>query len=236
MLRLAKAFWEIALWRKSPAHLPASVFLLSLGAAAVAALDAPGGFEHGAAVAVRLGGAGGRPSAPTFFADRYRIARHGAAGAIGLVPIGFAAQCRRYRSPAIDTIGGAVVRGSHLVFAGLRKHMARRARFTAGVGRGHQRGVPLAFDGIGAAAAPGALTMHVHILGIAGTFMGGLAAIAKAAGFRVTGADLNVYPPMSTQLTALGIEFVEGYGAEQLDSSPDIVVVGNALSRGSPVV
>ena len=78
--------------------------------------------------------------------------------------------------------------------------------------------------------------MHVHILGIAGTFMGGLAAIAKAAGFRVTGADLNVYPPMSTQLTALGIEFVEGYGADQLDLRPDLVIVGNALSRGSPVI
>jgi UDP-N-acetylmuramate: L-alanyl-gamma-D-glutamyl-meso-diaminopimelate ligase len=80
------------------------------------------------------------------------------------------------------------------------------------------------------------MSMHVHILGIAGTFMGGVAAIAKAAGFRVTGADLNVYPPMSTQLEALGIEFVQGYGAEQLDLRPDIVVVGNALSRGSPVV
>jgi UDP-N-acetylmuramate: L-alanyl-gamma-D-glutamyl-meso-diaminopimelate ligase len=80
------------------------------------------------------------------------------------------------------------------------------------------------------------MTMHVHILGIAGTFMGGLAAIAKTAGFRVTGSDLNVYPPMSTQLDALGIEFVQGYGAEQLDLKPDIVVVGNALSRGSPVI
>jgi UDP-N-acetylmuramate: L-alanyl-gamma-D-glutamyl-meso-diaminopimelate ligase len=80
------------------------------------------------------------------------------------------------------------------------------------------------------------MTMHVHILGIGGTFMGGVAAIAKAAGFRVTGADLNVYPPMSTQLQALGIEFVQGYGAEQLDLKPDMVVVGNALSRGSPVV
>ena len=78
--------------------------------------------------------------------------------------------------------------------------------------------------------------MHVHILGIAGTFMGGVAAIAKEAGFRVTGSDRNVYPPMSTQLTALGIEFVQGYGAEQLDLQPDVVVVGNALSRGSPVV
>ncbi len=78
--------------------------------------------------------------------------------------------------------------------------------------------------------------MHVHILGIAGTFMGGVAAIAKAAGYRVTGSDLNVYPPMSTQLQGLGIDFVQGYGAEQLDLRPDIVVVGNALSRGSPVV
>jgi UDP-N-acetylmuramate: L-alanyl-gamma-D-glutamyl-meso-diaminopimelate ligase len=77
---------------------------------------------------------------------------------------------------------------------------------------------------------------HIHILGIAGTFMGGVAAIAKAAGFRVTGSDLNVYPPMSTQLTSLGIEFVQGYGAEQLDLKPDMVVVGNALSRGSPVI
>jgi UDP-N-acetylmuramate: L-alanyl-gamma-D-glutamyl-meso-diaminopimelate ligase len=78
--------------------------------------------------------------------------------------------------------------------------------------------------------------MHVHILGIGGTFMGGVAAIAKAAGFRVTGADLNVYPPMSTQLEALGIELIQGYAAEQLDLRPDIVVVGNALSRGSPVI
>ena len=80
------------------------------------------------------------------------------------------------------------------------------------------------------------MTRHIHILGIAGTFMGGLAAIAKTAGFRVTGSDLNVYPPMSTQLQALGIEFVQGYGAAQLDLNPDVVVVGNALSRGMPVI
>jgi UDP-N-acetylmuramate: L-alanyl-gamma-D-glutamyl-meso-diaminopimelate ligase len=80
------------------------------------------------------------------------------------------------------------------------------------------------------------MTQHIHILGIAGTFMGGVAAIAKTAGFRVTGSDLNVYPPMSTQLQALGIEFVQGYGAAQLDLDPDVVVVGNALSRGMPVI
>ncbi|MDP9066482.1 MAG: UDP-N-acetylmuramate:L-alanyl-gamma-D-glutamyl-meso-diaminopimelate ligase [Pseudomonadota bacterium] len=78
--------------------------------------------------------------------------------------------------------------------------------------------------------------MHVHILGIAGTFMGGIAALAKAAGFRVTGSDVNVYPPMSTQLMALGIDYVEGYSAAQLAPAPDIVLVGNALSRGSPVI
>jgi len=78
--------------------------------------------------------------------------------------------------------------------------------------------------------------MHIHILGIGGTFMGGVAAIAKAAGYRVTGADLHVYPPMSTQLQELGIDFIQGYGAEQLALRPDIVVVGNALSRGSLVV
>jgi UDP-N-acetylmuramate: L-alanyl-gamma-D-glutamyl-meso-diaminopimelate ligase len=78
--------------------------------------------------------------------------------------------------------------------------------------------------------------VHVHILGLAGTFMGGVAAIAQAAGFRVTGSDRNVYPPMSTQLEALGIEVMQGYGPEQLQPRPDVVVVGNALSRGVPVV
>jgi UDP-N-acetylmuramate: L-alanyl-gamma-D-glutamyl-meso-diaminopimelate ligase len=77
--------------------------------------------------------------------------------------------------------------------------------------------------------------MHVHILGICGTFMGGIAAIAKAAGHRVTGSDRNVYPPMSTQLRELGIEIVEGFGPEQLDPAPDVVVVGNVMTRGQPV-
>ncbi|MFM8586579.1 MAG: UDP-N-acetylmuramate:L-alanyl-gamma-D-glutamyl-meso-diaminopimelate ligase [Gammaproteobacteria bacterium] len=78
--------------------------------------------------------------------------------------------------------------------------------------------------------------MHVHILGICGTFMGGIAAIAKAAGHRVTGSDRNVYPPMSTQLAALGIEVVEGFDAAQLEPAPDVVVVGNVLTRGAPVI
>jgi UDP-N-acetylmuramate: L-alanyl-gamma-D-glutamyl-meso-diaminopimelate ligase len=78
--------------------------------------------------------------------------------------------------------------------------------------------------------------MHVHILGICGTFMGGIAAIARAAGHRVTGSDRNVYPPMSTQLRALGIDLVEGYGPEQLDLNPDVVVVGNVMTRGMPVI
>ena len=78
--------------------------------------------------------------------------------------------------------------------------------------------------------------MHVHILGICGTFMGGIAAIARAAGHRVTGSDRNVYPPMSTQLEALGIELTEGFDAAQLDPVPDVVVVGNVMSRGMPVI
>jgi UDP-N-acetylmuramate: L-alanyl-gamma-D-glutamyl-meso-diaminopimelate ligase len=78
--------------------------------------------------------------------------------------------------------------------------------------------------------------MHVHILGICGTFMGGIAAIAKAAGHKVTGSDRNVYPPMSTQLRALGIELVEGFEAEQLDLAPDVVLVGNVMTRGVPVI
>src|SRR5215472_5199582 len=78
--------------------------------------------------------------------------------------------------------------------------------------------------------------MHVHILGICGTFMGGIAAIARAAGFKVTGSDRNVYPPMSTQLEALGITLTEGFEAAQLTPSPDVVVVGNVMTRGQPVV
>jgi len=78
--------------------------------------------------------------------------------------------------------------------------------------------------------------MHVHILGICGTFMGGIAAIAKAAGHKVTGSDRNVYPPMSTQLRALGIDLVEGFEAAQLDRAPDVIVVGNVMTRGVPVV
>jgi UDP-N-acetylmuramate: L-alanyl-gamma-D-glutamyl-meso-diaminopimelate ligase len=78
--------------------------------------------------------------------------------------------------------------------------------------------------------------MHIHILGICGTFMGGVAALARAAGHEVTGSDENVYPPMSTQLKDLGIDIIEGYAAEHLERVPDYVVVGNAMSRGNPAV
>ncbi|MDB6106217.1 MAG: UDP-N-acetylmuramate:L-alanyl-gamma-D-glutamyl-meso-diaminopimelate ligase [Gammaproteobacteria bacterium] len=78
--------------------------------------------------------------------------------------------------------------------------------------------------------------MHVHILGICGTFMGGIAAIARAAGHRVTGSDRNVYPPMSTQLEAMGIDVIQGFEAAQLDPAPDVVVVGNVMTRGQPVI
>src|SRR6202012_609987 len=73
--------------------------------------------------------------------------------------------------------------------------------------------------------------MHIHILGICGTFMGGLAALAREAGHRVTGCDAGVYPPMSDQLRALGIDLIEGFGTEQLALKPDVWVVGNVVSR-----
>ena len=78
--------------------------------------------------------------------------------------------------------------------------------------------------------------MHLHILGICGTFMGGLAAIAREAGHRVTGCDANVYPPMSYQLRALGIELTEGWDAGQLALKPDVFVVGNVVTRGNPLM
>ena len=81
--------------------------------------------------------------------------------------------------------------------------------------------------------------MHIHILGICGTFMGGLAALAREAGHKVTGCDAGVYPPMSEQLRALGIDLIEGFGADQMALQPDMYVIGNVVSRartpdGSP--
>ena len=78
--------------------------------------------------------------------------------------------------------------------------------------------------------------MHIHILGICGTFMGGLAVLAKEAGHRVTGCDANVYPPMSTQLEAQGIELITGFSPEQVQLNPDLYVIGNVVSRGNPLV
>lgn len=78
--------------------------------------------------------------------------------------------------------------------------------------------------------------MHIHILGICGTFMGGVAGLAQAAGHRVSGCDSQVYPPMSTQLSALGIELCEGYDAGQLALAPDLFVIGNVVSRGNPLM
>ena len=77
---------------------------------------------------------------------------------------------------------------------------------------------------------------HVHILGICGTFMGGLALLARDSGYRVSGSDTNVYPPMSTQLIESGIAVTDGYDADQLQPAPDCVVVGNALSRGNSAI
>ncbi|GCL63563.1 UDP-N-acetylmuramate:L-alanyl-gamma-D-glutamyl-meso-diaminopimelate ligase [Pseudaquabacterium pictum] len=78
--------------------------------------------------------------------------------------------------------------------------------------------------------------MHIHILGICGTFMGGIAAIAREAGHRVTGCDANVYPPMSDQLRALGIDLIEGFGADQMALQPDLFVIGNVVTRGNALM
>ena len=78
--------------------------------------------------------------------------------------------------------------------------------------------------------------MHIHILGICGTFMGGIAMLAREMGYRVTGSDANVYPPMSTMLESQGIEIIQGYSPEQLNPQPDLVIIGNAMSRGNPCV
>jgi UDP-N-acetylmuramate: L-alanyl-gamma-D-glutamyl-meso-diaminopimelate ligase len=78
--------------------------------------------------------------------------------------------------------------------------------------------------------------MHIHILGICGTFMGGVALLARSAGHRVSGCDANVYPPMSTQLEEQGIELTDGFDPAQIDIEPDVFVVGNAISRGNPLL
>ena len=78
--------------------------------------------------------------------------------------------------------------------------------------------------------------MHIHILGVCGTFMGGVALLARSAGHRVTGCDANVYPPMSLQLEAQGIALTEGYSDAQVNLNPDLFVVGNAISRGNPLL
>ncbi|HUW24911.1 MAG TPA: UDP-N-acetylmuramate:L-alanyl-gamma-D-glutamyl-meso-diaminopimelate ligase [Gallionella sp.] len=80
------------------------------------------------------------------------------------------------------------------------------------------------------------MSNHIHILGICGTFMGGIAVMARQAGYRVTGCDANVYPPMSTQLEAQGIELIEGFGVEQLELKPDVFVIGNVVSRGNSLM
>ncbi len=77
---------------------------------------------------------------------------------------------------------------------------------------------------------------HIHILGICGTFMGGVAIIARELGYKVTGSDTNVYPPMSTFLEKSGIEIIPHYDIAQLDPVPDMIIIGNAISRGNPCV
>src|ERR1700704_41750 len=109
----------------------------------------------------------------------------------------------------------------------MRPHLLRREHFSPGYS-GKQR-APAAWGHL--ESLPRIQSMHIHILGICGTFMGGLAALAREAGHKVTGCDSGVYPPMSDQLRGLGIELIEGFGTEQLALKPDIWVVGNVVSR-----
>ena len=78
--------------------------------------------------------------------------------------------------------------------------------------------------------------MHIHILGICGTFKGGLAVLARESGHKVTGCDAGVYPPMSTQLESQGIELIQGYSPDQIQLQPDIFVIGNVVARGNPLM
>ncbi|WP_395167504.1 UDP-N-acetylmuramate:L-alanyl-gamma-D-glutamyl-meso-diaminopimelate ligase [Francisella salimarina] len=80
------------------------------------------------------------------------------------------------------------------------------------------------------------MSKHIHILGICGTFMGSLAVLAKQKGYKVTGSDLNVYPPMSTYLESQGIEILQGFDCDQLDTNPDEIIIGNIMKRGMPIV
>ncbi|KXO41362.1 UDP-N-acetylmuramate:L-alanyl-gamma-D-glutamyl-meso-diaminopimelate ligase [Francisella tularensis] len=80
------------------------------------------------------------------------------------------------------------------------------------------------------------MSKHIHILGICGTFMGSLAVLAKQKGYKVTGSDLNVYPPMSTYLESQGIEILQGFDCDQLDTNPDEIIIGNIMKRGMPII
>lgn len=80
------------------------------------------------------------------------------------------------------------------------------------------------------------MSKHIHILGVCGTFMGSLAILAKQKGYRVTGCDLNVYPPMSTYLESQGIEIIQGFDVSQLQSKPDEIIIGNVMKRGMSII
>src|SRR5665213_2622428 len=151
-----------------------------------------------------------------------RVAGHALRQRCGLAGAGI---CRSVRAAGLDVAGS---RSHSARDTGARTRIVPDTGVRPDVGRG---------NAVDRHLARGSLArMHVHILGICGTFMGGVAALARACGHRVTGSDLNVYPPMSTQLSALGIELIEGYGAGQLELKPDVVVIGNVMSRGMPVI
>ncbi len=147
------------------------------------------------------------------------------------------AGCRFLRPPRQAASGGRRGRAG-------RGHRTRQARAVER-NSGRQRLIARAADKAARAchvrflaqrSHPNRFNMRLHILGICGTFMGGVAALARELGETVEGSDANVYPPMSTQLEALGIDLMQGYKAEYLQPAPDLVVVGNAMVRGNPAV
>src|SRR5690606_29122184 len=156
------------------------------------------------------------------------------------VRVGLRERDRRRRAGAGTRIAGPAeqprpARDPAGLAAGHRAHPAPRARLELRGGRACRRAV-LRGQRRHLPQVPRRRVMHVHILGIGGTFMAGIASLARSLGHRVTGTDRALYPPMSTQLAQLGIEIIEGYDNDRLEPAPDCVIVGNVMSRGMPVV
>ncbi len=252
MQQFLRIFIDIVLWRRGPQDLPASGLLLAITLAAyvlvgvvqLALLDEPGATWLVYLLAdpvllalfvwllLRLYG-----HAERFQQTATAVLGTGALLGVALVPAAADPGNRLRARPGLAGCAGVGTFPCHSVRARHRAHsqardgcepVHRHCRLTHVLHR-HQRAGRRG-------AGHGQLNMHLHIVGICGTFMGGIAALARASGHRVTGSDRSVYPPMSTQLASLGIDVIEGYGADQLSLDPDVFVIGNVMSRGNPLV